>query len=71
MPVRSEGSRGRPGGPSLRSLVWRPLICLPVVLVLLRAPAALSGALELQLDEEQPAGTVVGDISAGLPPGGG
>ncbi|CAG09030.1 unnamed protein product [Tetraodon nigroviridis] len=27
------------------------------------------GTLELQLDEEQPAGTVVGDISAGLPPG--
>lgn len=27
------------------------------------------GALELQLDEGQPAGTIVGDISAGLPPG--
>lgn len=27
------------------------------------------GTLQLQLDEEQPAGTVVGDISAGLPPG--
>uniref|UniRef100_A0A8C1ZW21 Protocadherin-16 n=1 Tax=Cyprinus carpio TaxID=7962 RepID=A0A8C1ZW21_CYPCA len=27
------------------------------------------GILELQLDEEQPAGTIVGDISAGLPPG--
>ncbi|XP_066533752.1 protocadherin-16 [Hoplias malabaricus] len=27
------------------------------------------GTLELQLDEEQPAGTVVGDISAGLPAG--
>uniref|UniRef100_A0A8C7ZZX1 Protocadherin-16 n=1 Tax=Oryzias sinensis TaxID=183150 RepID=A0A8C7ZZX1_9TELE len=27
------------------------------------------GSLELQLDEEQPAGTIVGDISAGLPPG--
>ncbi|KAF7668307.1 hypothetical protein LDENG_00013580 [Lucifuga dentata] len=27
------------------------------------------GALELQLDEEQLAGTIVGDISAGLPPG--
>uniref|UniRef100_A0A3Q2YBQ3 Protocadherin-16 n=1 Tax=Hippocampus comes TaxID=109280 RepID=A0A3Q2YBQ3_HIPCM len=25
--------------------------------------------LDLQLDEEQPAGTIVGDISAGLPPG--
>lgn len=27
------------------------------------------GRLELRLDEEQPAGTIVGDISAGLPPG--
>ncbi|XP_073672247.1 protocadherin-16-like [Paramisgurnus dabryanus] len=27
------------------------------------------GTLQLQLDEEEPAGTVVGDISAGLPPG--
>lgn len=27
------------------------------------------GTLELQLDEEQPAGTIVGDISAGLPSG--
>uniref|UniRef100_A0A3Q3JL15 Protocadherin-16 n=1 Tax=Monopterus albus TaxID=43700 RepID=A0A3Q3JL15_MONAL len=31
--------------------------------------ATVLGALELQLDEEQPAGTIVGDISAGLPPG--
>ncbi|XP_051903998.1 protocadherin-16-like [Hippocampus zosterae] len=69
MPARSEGSQGRPAGPSLRSRAWRPLICLPVVLVLLRSPAALSATLELHLDEEQPAGTVVGDIGAGLPPG--
>ncbi|XP_066555914.1 protocadherin-16 [Amia ocellicauda] len=27
------------------------------------------GTLDLQLDEEQPAGTIVGDISTGLPPG--
>ncbi|XP_017271790.1 protocadherin-16 [Kryptolebias marmoratus] len=32
-------------------------------------PSFVLGTLELQLDEEQPAGTVVGDISAGLPPG--
>ncbi|XP_076832352.1 protocadherin-16 [Brachyhypopomus gauderio] len=31
--------------------------------------SAVPGTLELQLDEEQPAGTVIGDISAGLPPG--
>ncbi|XP_029027438.1 protocadherin-16-like [Betta splendens] len=37
-------------------------------LVTLHSPAVL-GTLELQLDEEQPAGTIVGDISAGLPPG--
>ncbi|XP_066507713.1 protocadherin-16-like [Hoplias malabaricus] len=30
---------------------------------------ATPGVLELQLDEEQPAGTIVGDISTGLPPG--
>lgn len=36
--------------------------------ILGRVSGAL-GVLELQLDEEQPAGTVVGDISAGLPPG--
>lgn len=27
------------------------------------------GTLDLQIDEEQPAGTIIGDISAGLPPG--
>ncbi|XP_061607074.1 protocadherin-16-like isoform X2 [Phyllopteryx taeniolatus] len=69
MSLRSEGLRRRPGGPSFCSLLWRPLIYLPVVLVLLRTPVAVLGALELQLDEEQPAGTIVGDISAGLPPG--
>uniref|UniRef100_A0ACB8FFC6 Protocadherin-16 n=1 Tax=Sphaerodactylus townsendi TaxID=933632 RepID=A0ACB8FFC6_9SAUR len=30
---------------------------------------ASTGTLDLQIDEEQPAGTIVGDISAGLPPG--
>ncbi|XP_037124749.1 protocadherin-16-like isoform X1 [Syngnathus acus] len=69
MSLRSKGSRRRPGGSSFRSLLWRPPVFFAVILVLLRSPAAVSGALELQLDEEQPAGTVVGDISAGLPPG--
>ncbi|XP_061596681.1 protocadherin-16-like [Cololabis saira] len=41
---------------------------LVLVLVLVRVQAALA-ALELQLDENQPAGTIVGDISAGLPAG--
>ncbi|KAL8191489.1 UNVERIFIED_CONTAM: Protocadherin-16 [Gekko kuhli] len=31
--------------------------------------SAAAGTLDLQIDEEQPAGTLVGDISAGLPPG--
>lgn len=31
--------------------------------------SAVLGALELQIEEEQPAGTIIGDISAGLPPG--
>ncbi|CAL8351640.1 unnamed protein product [Lota lota] len=37
-------------------------------LLTLHSPLVL-GTLELQLDEEQPAGTIVGDISAGLPAG--
>lgn len=45
----------------------RPLFYLCILLILVQSTAVL-GALELQLDEEQPAGTIVGDISAGLPP---
>lgn len=44
------------------------IICVVLELVTFQLPVVL-GTLELQLDEEQPAGTVVGDISAGLPPG--
>lgn len=44
------------------------IICVVLELVTFHLPVVL-GTLELQLDEEQPAGTVVGDISAGLPPG--
>uniref|UniRef100_A0AAR2J6I9 Cadherin domain-containing protein n=1 Tax=Pygocentrus nattereri TaxID=42514 RepID=A0AAR2J6I9_PYGNA len=48
----------------------RTLLVLFVVLELIMAHSSMvPGTLELQLDEEQPAGTVVGDISAGLPPG--
>uniref|UniRef100_A0A3Q2QUY0 Protocadherin-16 n=1 Tax=Fundulus heteroclitus TaxID=8078 RepID=A0A3Q2QUY0_FUNHE len=42
------------------------LVYLFVVLV---QSTVVYGTLELQLDEGQPAGTIVGDISAGLPPG--
>uniref|UniRef100_A0A8C2ZQ62 Protocadherin-16 n=1 Tax=Cyclopterus lumpus TaxID=8103 RepID=A0A8C2ZQ62_CYCLU len=38
------------------------------MLVTIHSPM-VRGTLELQLDEEQPAGTIVGDISVGLPPG--
>lgn len=48
----------------------RILLMVYVALELLALhPSFVLGTLELQLDEEQPAGTVVGDISAGLPPG--
>ncbi|GAA6087492.1 protocadherin-16 [Tachysurus ichikawai] len=48
----------------------RLLVLLCVALEMFTAHSSMvPGTLELQLDEEQPAGTVVGDISAGLPPG--
>ncbi|XP_060032946.1 protocadherin-16 [Erinaceus europaeus] len=51
----------------------RPLPVLPLLLLLLGVgmPGAWgkAGSLDLQIDEEQPAGTVIGDISAGLPAG--
>ncbi|KAB0397050.1 hypothetical protein E2I00_012005, partial [Balaenoptera physalus] len=51
----------------------RPLPLLSLLLLLLGAgvPGAWgqAGSLDLQIDEEQPAGTLIGDISAGLPAG--
>uniref|UniRef100_A0A3Q3X6B7 Protocadherin-16 n=1 Tax=Mola mola TaxID=94237 RepID=A0A3Q3X6B7_MOLML len=44
------------------------IVYVALELVAVYSPVVL-GTLELQLDEEQPAGTIVGDISAGLPPG--
>ncbi|XP_063060967.1 protocadherin-16 [Engraulis encrasicolus] len=44
-------------------------VLLPLFLLLAFHCSAATAALELQLDEEQPAGTIVGDISAGLPAG--
>lgn len=44
------------------------MLYVALELVAVHSPAVL-GTLDLQLDEEQPAGTIVGDISAGLPPG--
>ncbi|KAM4590460.1 protocadherin-16-like isoform 1-T2 [Fundulus diaphanus] len=58
-PLRSEGWFGA-----------RIVLTVYVALELLTLHSSfVLGTLELQLDEEQPAGTVVGDISAGLPPG--
>uniref|UniRef100_A0A3Q1EDN5 Protocadherin-16 n=1 Tax=Acanthochromis polyacanthus TaxID=80966 RepID=A0A3Q1EDN5_9TELE len=72
MPITSKGSRRRAwvSGPCVYSALWqhKPLFYFYVILVLVQSTTVL-GALELQLDEEQPAGTIVGDISAGLPPG--
>ncbi|KAJ8412518.1 hypothetical protein AAFF_G00128540, partial [Aldrovandia affinis] len=51
--------------------VWnrKTLLLLYVGLDLLAVhSSAVWGMLELKLDEEQPAGTIVGDISTGLPP---
>lgn len=48
---------------------WWILVILYVALQLMTIHSSMvPGTLQLQLDEEQPAGTVVGDISAGLPP---
>uniref|UniRef100_A0A8C1MAR4 Protocadherin-16 n=1 Tax=Cyprinus carpio TaxID=7962 RepID=A0A8C1MAR4_CYPCA len=48
---------------------WWILLILYVALQLMTIHSSMvPGTLQLQLDEEQPAGTVVGDISAGLPP---
>ncbi|XP_068174112.1 protocadherin-16-like [Antennarius striatus] len=44
------------------------LVYLALELQTVHLPVVL-GTLELQLDEEQPTGTIVGDISVGLPPG--
>ncbi|XP_035482204.2 protocadherin-16 [Scophthalmus maximus] len=69
MPITSKGSRRRAwvSGPSKRLWRWKPLFYLCVLVVV--QSTTVHGALELQLDEEQPEGTIVGDISAGLPPG--
>lgn len=72
MSLTSKGSRRR-AWVSASSLCsnhrqWKPLLYWCIILFLVQSTSVL-GALELQLDEEQPAGTIVGDISAGLPPG--
>ncbi|XP_053703389.1 protocadherin-16-like isoform X2 [Synchiropus splendidus] len=60
------GSRRRRWVSGAAPWRWGPLLRLSVILAQV---SSVLGALELQLDEEQPAGTIVGDISAGLPPG--
>ncbi|XP_029029135.1 protocadherin-16-like [Betta splendens] len=72
MLITSKGSRprARDSRPCVCSslCLLKPLLYFCVVFILIRPPT-VRGALELQLDEEQPVGTIVGDISAGLPPG--
>ncbi|XP_047462295.1 LOW QUALITY PROTEIN: protocadherin-16-like [Mugil cephalus] len=72
MPITSKGSRRRAwvSRPCVHSSLWqqKPLFYFCFIFTLVQSQSVL-GALELQLDEEQPAGTIVGDISAGLPPG--
>ncbi|XP_061485277.1 protocadherin-16 isoform X2 [Rhineura floridana] len=51
----------------LRLPLLPPLLLLGVLAV--GQSSAVLGTLDLQIDEEQPAGTIIGDISAGLPPG--
>uniref|UniRef100_A0A2K5R701 Protocadherin-16 n=1 Tax=Cebus imitator TaxID=2715852 RepID=A0A2K5R701_CEBIM len=59
-----------PSCPGMKSP--RPRLLLPLLLLLgAGVPGAWgqAGSLDLQIDEEQPAGTLIGDISAGLPAG--
>nr|XP_030687106.1 protocadherin-16 isoform X2 [Globicephala melas] len=59
-----------PSCPGMQSP--RPLPLLSLLLLLgAGVPGAWgqAGSLDLQIDEEQPAGTLIGDISAGLPAG--
>ncbi|KAM8903146.1 protocadherin-16-like [Spinachia spinachia] len=72
MKTAAKGSAKSTMDPSHRRGWWNRRIVLMVYvaleLVTINLPV-VQGTLELQLDEEQPAGTIVGDISAGLPPG--
>ncbi|KAH0625313.1 hypothetical protein JD844_033822 [Phrynosoma platyrhinos] len=59
-----------PGPRAVQGLPF--LLLFLLLLLLLGVPgqcSAVPGTLDLQIDEEQPAGTIIGDISAGLPPG--
>uniref|UniRef100_A0A8C7XTF0 Protocadherin-16 n=1 Tax=Oryzias sinensis TaxID=183150 RepID=A0A8C7XTF0_9TELE len=70
MTTTSKGSRQREWvrGARMGSSLCQQKPFLYAFVILLQSTLVL-GVLELQLDEGQPAGTIVGDISAGLPPG--
>ncbi|KAM4546524.1 protocadherin-16 [Fundulus diaphanus] len=70
MPITSKGSRRRAwfGRHCLLSSICQKKLLVYLLIVLVQS-TVVYGTLELQLDEGQPAGTIVGDISAGLPPG--
>ncbi|KAJ8342522.1 hypothetical protein SKAU_G00324500 [Synaphobranchus kaupii] len=69
MKTASQHSGGAMTDGLQRPGVWNRRTLLLLLAILAARWSAVSGTLELQLDEEQPAGTIVGDISAGLPPG--
>lgn len=70
MPKTSKGSRRKVqvGRPCLLSSIGQQKLLFYIFIFLVQS-TVVYGVLELQLDEGQPAGTIVGDISAGLPPG--
>ncbi|XP_019311695.1 protocadherin-16 [Panthera pardus] len=57
------------GMQSSRHLPLLPLLLLLLLGARVSGAWGQAGSLDLQIDEEQPAGTLIGDISAGLPPG--
>ncbi|XP_026137609.1 protocadherin-16-like [Carassius auratus] len=54
--------------PLHQNRTWILVVFYVALQVMTIHSSMVPGTLQLQLDEEQPAGTVVGDISAGLPP---
>ncbi|XP_030055623.1 protocadherin-16 [Microcaecilia unicolor] len=53
----------------LRRALLAPLLLVFCGLMMVGHSSPTLGVLDLQIDEEQPAGTIIGDISAGLPAG--
>nr|XP_057935723.1 protocadherin-16-like [Doryrhamphus excisus] len=69
MKTAAKGFLGKSAMDPLRCDNWWMRRMVLIFYVVLELVAVVQGTLDLQLDEEQPAGTIIGDISAGLPPG--